>query len=152
MQAEGMRVAHGDGSFIAWGSWYNSGSSKTEQACFVSSDKGDHWQACDARVATSTSFVHDGTRWVTRAGAGYATSTDAVVDYPHRQRRAERTLVRWQNLVRCASGTTLSRGDNPDSFKAISGTKASDFRSWTIGIVLDSNLPVMGVPACTDKG
>jgi hypothetical protein len=51
------------------------------------------------------------------------------------------------------SGATLSRGDSPDTFKAITGTQvAADFRSWTIGIVLDSNLPVTGVPACTDKG
>jgi hypothetical protein len=151
-QAEGMRVAHGAGSFIAWGSWYNSSSAKTEQSCFVSADKGDHWQACDASVATSNSFVHDGTRWVTRAGSGYATSTDGVSWVAHAASGVPSELLFDGKTWFGRSGTTFSRGDSPDAFKVLTGTKASDFRSWTIGLVLDSSLPVMGVPACTDKG
>jgi len=150
LQAEGMRIAHGAGSFMAWGSWYNSSSSKTEQACFVSADKGDHWQACDASVANSSSFVHDGARWVTRSGNGYATSTDGIAWTTHAASGVPSELLYDGKTWFGRSGTTLSRGETPDAFKVMAGTKASDFRSWTIGIVLDSNLPVVGVPECTD--
>jgi hypothetical protein len=150
--AEGMRVAYGAGTFIAWGSWYNSGTSKTEQSCFVSPDKGDHWQACDASVATSASFVHDGTRWIARAGNGYASSTDGVAWTQHAASGVPSELLFDGKTFYGRSGTTLSRGDTPETFKVMSGTKASDFRGWTIGIVLDENVPVMGVPECMDKG
>jgi hypothetical protein len=149
-QAEGMRIAHGAGSFIAWGSWYNSATKKTEQACFASKDLGDHWQACDASVASSSSFVHDGARWVTRAGSGYATSTDGIAWTMHTASGVPSELLFDGKTWFGRSGTTLSRGETPDTFKVVAGTKASDFRSWTVGIVLDSNLPVMGVPECSD--
>jgi hypothetical protein len=148
--AEGMRIAHGAGSFIAWGSWYNSGTSKTEQSCFVSVDKGDHWQPCDASVANSASFVHDGTRWITRAGSGYAASSDGLTWTMHTASNVPSELLFDGKTWFGRTGSTLARGESPDTFKVVAGTKATDYRSWTVGIVLDSNLPVMGVPACTN--
>ena len=151
-QSQGMRIAHGAGSFIAWGTWYNNSTSKNEQACFVSADKGDHWQPCDSAVATSASFVHDGTRWVARTGSGYATSADGVSWTMHAASGVPSELLFDGSTWYGRTGSTFSSGATPDAFKVISGTKASDYRSWTIGIVLDSNLPVMGVPECSDKG
>jgi hypothetical protein len=149
-QAEGMRVAHGAGSFIAWGSWWNG--SQIEQACFVSTDKGDHWKACAASVAASNSFVHDGTRWVTRAAGGYATSTDGAAWTMHAASGVPDELLFDGTTWFGRSGTTYSMGASLDSWKTIPNVKVPDFRSWTIGRVLDANLPVSGVAACTDKG
>jgi hypothetical protein len=149
-QAEGMRVAHGAGSFIAWGSWWNG--SQIEQACFVSSDKGDHWKACAASVANSNSFVYDGTRWVTRAAGGYATSSDGVAWTMHAASGVPDELLFDGTTWFGRSGTSYSMGSSPDNWKTIPNVKVPDFRSWTIGRVLDANLPVMGIAACTDKG
>jgi hypothetical protein len=149
-QAEGMRVAHGGGSFIAWGSWWNG--SQMEQSCFASSDKGDHWNPCAASVAKSSSFVYDGARWVTRTSGGYATSSDAVSWTEHSASGVPDELLFDGTTWFGRSGTTLSMGGSPDTFKTIANVKVPDFRSWTIGRVLDSNLPVTGVAACTDKG
>jgi hypothetical protein len=148
-QAQGMRVAHGAGSFIAWGSWYNGNG--FDKSCFVSVDKGDHWKACDASVATSTSFVYDGTRWVTQVAKGYATSTDGVAWTQHTASGVPSELLFDGTTWFGSSGTTLSRGASPDTFKSIPTVTVPDFRAWTIGLVLDANLPVTGIAACTDK-
>jgi hypothetical protein len=145
-----MRVAHGGDSFIAWGNFWNG--SQTEQSCFVSSDKGDHWSACAASVATSDSFVHDGARWVTRAGNGYATSPDGIAWTTHSASGVPDELLFDGKTWFGRTGSSYASGPNPDSFKAIPNVTVPDFRSWTIGLVLDSNLPVSGVPACTDQG
>ena len=48
------------------------------------------------------------------------------------------------------SGKTLYRGETPDTFAKVA-MNVEEFRGWTIGQVLDSNLPVTGVPECHDN-
>jgi hypothetical protein len=45
---------------------------------------------------------------------------------------------------------TLYRGATLESFTKVA-MNVSEFRAWTIGRVLDENLPVAGVPACKDN-
>jgi hypothetical protein len=150
-QSEGMRVAHGAGSFIAWGRWWNGNA--YDQACFYSTDKGDTWSACNALVAKSSSFVHDGTQWITRAGNGYATSSDGKDWTVHEAMNFPSELLFDGKLLWGRSGMTLSRGASPDTLQVVPDVKApDDARGYAAGIVLDSNLPVTGVPECTDKG
>ena len=148
--SEGMRIAHGAGSFIAWGSFWNGGG--FDQGCFVSTDKGDHWQACAAAVANSASFVHDGTRWLAPAAGGYASSDDGVSWTMHNASNFPSELLFDGKTLYGRTGSKLLRGSSPDAMQAISGVEAPEPRSWTIGIVYDSNVPVTGVPACTDRG
>jgi hypothetical protein len=139
-----LRLAYGAGSFIAWAS-----ADSQTRVCYVSSDLGDHWNACPALIASSLSFVHDGARWVARVASGYATSSDAITWTMHTASNVPSELLFDGKTWFGASGTTLYRGANLDAFQATS-VKVPSYRGWTAGLVLDSNLPVTGVPACTD--
>jgi hypothetical protein len=46
-------------------------------------------------------------------------------------------------------GGSVLRSDDLESWREVA-TGAANFRSWTVGRVLDRNLPVSGVPACRD--
>jgi hypothetical protein len=142
-----LQFAYGNGSFIAF---TQEDIAAGQRACFVSSNLGDDWQACDASVKSNVSFVHDGTRWVTSANGGYATSTDAKTWTSHTASNVPSQLLFDGKTWFGRTGGTVYRGATLDSFASVA-TKVSDFRAWTLGAVLATNLPVMGVAACSAK-
>jgi hypothetical protein len=142
-----LQFAHGAGTFIAFASDFVASG---ERACFVSANLGDSWEPCAASVKSNISFVHDGTRWVTPASGGYATSTDGKTWMTHAASNVPSMLLfdgmQWFGR----NGGTIYRGETPDAFAKVA-MNVSEFRGWTIGQVLDANLPVASVPECHDN-
>jgi hypothetical protein len=142
-----MRVAYGRGAFVAWGAnWNGSG---FDRACFVSTNAGDDWTACASEVAQAGHFAHDGDRWHARTDAGYATSDDAITWTPQAAGEVP-SEFRWDGERWVGFGG--GRGWSGASFEdwASSAEDVPDFRGFTVGFVLEENLPVEGVPACED--
>ena len=101
-------------------------------------------------MKSSQSFIHDGTGWVTPASGGYATSPDAKTWTSHSASNVPSRLLFDGKTWFGRSGGTIYRGATLDTFASVA-TKISDFRGWTLGAVLDKNVPVKDVPVCTDK-
>lgn len=139
-----LDVAYGGGAFIAY-SWSETTSNRS---CFISTDKGDTWSACDAMVKASASFVFDGTQWVTAVSGGYATSPDAKTWTKHSASNVPGDLLFDGEVWFGRGGSNVSRGDSLDSF-VHAGTGVPDFRAWTIGKVLPSTTPAGSV--CVDN-
>ena len=140
-------VEHGKGTFVAFGR----GESDSERACFVSTDMGEHWEACQALVNKSASVVFDGTQWVAPVQGGYATSSDAKTWQMNTASNVPPDL-----LYDAASKTwfgrnrrTYYRGSDLNSFQQ-AATQVPEYRAWVVGRVLAANLPVTGT-ACVDN-
>lgn len=142
-----MNIAYGGGAFIAWGAHWNG--SGFDRACFASTNAGDDFIPCSSTVAQATSFVHDGTRWVAALPDAYATSDDATAWTSHAANGFPSTLLFHESTWFGRRGASVLVGSDPDSLSEVA-TGVEDFRAWTVGRVLDRNLPVMGVPACVD--
>jgi hypothetical protein len=142
-----LQFAHGNGTFIAFAS---ADVDAAMRACFVSSNAGDDWTACDASVKSNVSFAYDGARWVTPASGGYATSTDGKTWTTHTASNVPSLLLFDGTTWFGRSAGTIYRGTSPDNFTKV-GMNVSEFRGWAIGSVLDKNLPVTGVSACQDN-
>jgi hypothetical protein len=142
-----LQFAHGAGTFIAFASDFVDASAR---ACFVSSNAGDDWEPCAASVKSNLSFVHDGSRWVTPASGGYATSSDGKTWMTHTASNVPSILLFDGTAWYGRSGGSVYRGTTPDDFARVA-MGVSEFRGWAIGKVLDENLPVTGVPACVDN-
>jgi hypothetical protein len=110
----------------------------------------DSWEPCTASVKSNLSFVHDGSKWVTTASGGYATSTDGKAWMTHTASNVPSMLLYDGKQWFGRSGGNIFRGPTLDSFSKV-GMGVSEYRGWTIGVVLDKNLPVSGIPACTDN-
>ena len=141
-------VAHGDGTVIAWGARWNG--SGFDRACFVSADAGESFQACDALVAESDAFAHDGTRWIAAAAGGHATSPDGLNWTPQAGDDVPGALLhdgaRWLGR----SGAQVRSATDPVSWATLA-TDVDGFRAWTVGLVHDANLPVTGLSPCQDS-
>ncbi len=141
-------VAYGGGTFVAWGAnWNGSG---FDRACFVSTDAGDDFQPCDSAVAEADSFVFDGNRWVAPVPGGYAESDTAEVWSVHTLESMPSKLLFDGELWYGRSGSRISSGTSPDSWQS-QAVDVPDFRAWTVGRVLDANVPVTDVAACQDS-
>lgn len=143
-----LEAAFGNGTFVAFGT----SEVASERACFVSSDVGDTWQPCAASVKQSRSFVHDGQQWVTAASGGYATSPDAKTWTMHAAQTFPEQLLfeRVSGIWYGRRSTSTYRGESLDSFARVA-MNVEEYRSWTIGRVLASNLPITSPAACTDQ-
>lgn len=142
-----LQIAYGAGTFIAYST---QDVSSAQRACFISTNMGDNWEPCTASVKSNLSFVHDGTRWVTSASGSYATSTDGKTWMSHTASNVPTLLLYDGKQWFGRSGGTIYRGQTLDSFAKV-GMGVSEYRGWTIGLVLDKNLPVNGIPACMDN-
>lgn len=121
-----------------------------QRACFVSTNLGDDWEPCAASVKSNISFVWDGARWITPATGGYATSTDGKTWTTKTASNVGTMLLFDGTTWFGRNGGSVYRGASPDAFTRV-GMGVSEFRGWAVGRVLDSNLPVTGVPACADN-
>jgi hypothetical protein len=142
-----LQIAYGAGTFIAYST---QDVTAGQRACFISTNLGDSWEACTASVKSNLSFVHDGTRWVTTASGGYATSTDGKNWTMHTASNVPSSLLYDGKQWFGRSGGNIYRGQTLDGFAKVA-TGISEYRGWTIGLVLDKNLPVTGSAACMDK-
>jgi hypothetical protein len=142
-----LQIAHGAGTFVAYS---QEDVPSAQRACFVSSDAGDAWQACADEVRASLSFVYDGARWVAPVSGGYATSPDAKSWTQHTASNVPSHLLFDGTGWFGRNGTSMYRGASLDAFARVA-MNVSDYRGWTIGKVLDANLPVTGVAACVDN-
>lgn len=142
-----LQFAHGAGTFLAFATTDVAAGSR---ACFVSVNAGDSWEPCAATVKASTSFVHDGKQWVTPTTAGYATSLDGKAWTMHSASNIPAQLLFDGTTWFGRTGGTVYRGATLDGFAKVA-MSVSEFRAWTIGPVLDKNLPVSGVAACKDN-
>jgi hypothetical protein len=142
-----LQIAYGAGTFIAYS---QQSVPSDKRACFISTNMGDNWEACTASVKSNLSFVHDGTRWVTTASGGYATSPDGKTWTTHTASNVPSSLLYDGKQWFGRSGGNMFRGATLDSFAKV-GMGVSEYRGWTIGLVLDKNLPVTGIPACMDN-
>jgi hypothetical protein len=140
-------VEHAQDTFVA----FTRAQSPSERACFVSMDGGEHWEACNALVKTTSSVVYDGTRWVASVKSGYATSSDAKAWTMHTASNVPSDL-----LYDAASATwfgrsagNVYRGASLDAFQQVA-MSVPDYRAWVLGRVLAANLPVTG-SVCTDN-
>ena len=143
-----LEAAFGNGTFIAYGT----SEVASERACFVSTDAGDNWEACAASVKQSRTFAHDGEQWVAPVSGGYVTSTDAktwtmhtATSFPD-QLLFERTTETWFGR---RSGS-IYKGATLDTLTRVA-MNVEEYRGWSIGRVLASNLPITTPAACTDK-
>ncbi len=141
-----LQIAHGDGAFIAYS---DDDVAEGTRVCFVSTNAGDDWEPCAPAVKTSTSFVHDGTRWVAPVTGGYASSSDGKAWMMHAASEMPRELRFDGTTWFGRSGGSMYRGASVDALSRVA-TGVSEFRGWTVGRVLEANLPVTGVSACTD--
>lgn len=138
-------ATHGNGTFVAYSGMEDS------SACFVSSNAGDDWQACDALVAKSRSFVFDATeaRWVAPISGGYATSSDAKAWTMHSASDFPSDLLFDGETWFGGRGDAVYRGTSLDALSRVA-TEVSGFRAWTVGRVLTKNSPGPGA-ACSDN-
>jgi len=143
-----LRIAYGDGVFMAWGaSWNGSG---FDYACRQSFDLGDSWQACPAAITTANTFLHDRQRWIAAHDDGYFESGDAQGWTEHAVGDMPRDLLYDGEAYYGRRGGSVLRSDDLANWREV-GSGVADFRSWTVGQVLDRNLPVPGVTACSDN-
>jgi len=137
-----LRVVHGT-HFIAY--------SEAGDACFVSDNRGDSWQPCAAEAHGGTAYLFDGKQWIAARGDHYATSMNARdwTTHPAAARMPERLLFDGTTYFGRSKGTVY-RASALDAFEVVA-SQVPDFRAWTLGRVLDRNLPVTGIAACVDR-
>jgi hypothetical protein len=100
-------------------------------------------------VKSSASFVFDGSQWVTAVTGGFAQSPDGKTWTKHSASNVPGALLFDGAIWFGRSGSNVSRGATLDNFLHV-GSGVPDFRAWTIGKVLESNLPVTG-SVCVDN-
>lgn len=138
-----LRVAYGFTYFIAY--------SEAGDACFVSDNLGSSWQPCAAEAEGGTAYLFDGKQWIVAQGDHYATSANTR-DWsrqPATARMPEQLLFDGTTYFG-RSEATIYRATKPDAFEAVA-MQVPSFRAWTLGRVLDKNLPVTSPAACTDR-
>lgn len=137
-------IEYGAGMFVAHANpEFNAGD------CYVSTNAGDSWTPCADAVKNSVSFVHDGARWVSPADGGYATSTDGKAWTLHAASSVPAQLLYEGGTWFGRTSGNIYTGKSPDTLAKVA-MGVSGYRGWIAGKVLDANLPVTNVSACTD--
>jgi len=138
-----LRVAYGFTYFIAY--------SEAGDACFVSDNLGSSWQPCAAEAQGGTAYLFDGKQWVVAQGDHYATSSNTRdwTKQPAAARMPEQLLFDGTTYFGRSEGT-IYHASKPDAFE-VAATKVPSFRAWTLGRVLDKNLPITSPAACADR-
>ncbi|HTU60078.1 MAG TPA: hypothetical protein VMF89_16615 [Polyangiales bacterium] len=136
-----LRVLYGFTYFIAY--------SEAGDACFVSDNLGASWQPCATEAQGGTAYLFDGKQWIAAQGDHYATSTNTRDWTKLAAPMPEQLLFDGTTYFGRSEGT-IYRATAPDAFEVVA-TQVPGFRAWTLGRVLNKNLPITSPAACVDR-